>query len=115
MLHIKLSTLKSRLQHSAEFDTEIKEFITAIEEGLETKLNLVDLTDYDCDLKLIFVQTGGSEGLFLENLKVLKEPYYILTNGGNNSLAASLEILTYLNQKQQARRNPSWKFILYCE
>ncbi len=101
MLHIKLSTLKSRLQHSAEFDTEIKEFITAIEEGLETKLNLVDLTDYDCDLKLIFVQTGGSEGLFLENLKVLKEPYYILTNGGNNSLAASLEILTYLNQNNK--------------
>ena len=98
MLNIKLATFKSRLRHSKEFDKEIKSFIENIENEIGTTLELSELSDYDCDLKLIFIQTGGSEGLFLENIDVLQEPYYLLTNGGNNSLAASLEILTYLNQ-----------------
>lgn len=51
---------------------------------------------YDSDLPLILIQSGGSEGLFLENIKKLKPPFYLLTYGHNNSLAASLEILSYL-------------------
>jgi hypothetical protein len=51
---------------------------------------------YNCDLSLILIQSGGSEGLFLENLPKLKGPFYLLTYGNNNSLAASLEILSYL-------------------
>ena len=51
---------------------------------------------YDADLSLVLIQSGGSEGLFLENLSKLKEPFYLLTYGHNNSLAASLEILSYL-------------------
>lgn len=51
---------------------------------------------YDCDLSLILIQSGGSEGLFLENFSKLKPPFYLLTYGHNNSLAASLEILSYL-------------------
>lgn len=51
---------------------------------------------YDCDLSLILIQSGGSEGLFLENFSKLKGPFYLLTYGNNNSLAASLEILSYL-------------------
>ena len=98
MLNIKLATFKSRLQHSLEFDNEIKSFIENIAKEIEAPLEMSELSDYDCDLKLIFIQTGGSEGLFLENIDILQEPYYLLTNGGNNSLAASLEILTYLNQ-----------------
>lgn len=97
MLNIKLATFKSLLQHSLEFEDEVKDFIESIEREIGVGLNLSELSDYDCDLKLIFIQTGGSEGLFLKNIDILKEPYYLLTNGGNNSLAASLEILSYLN------------------
>ncbi len=56
---------------------------------------------YDADLSLILVQSGGSEGYFLEMEKDLKEPYYLLTYGSNNSLAASMEILTYLKNKDK--------------
>lgn len=98
MYYIKLATFKSRLKHSLDFDDEVKEFLTNIEQEIGTTLELSKLSDYDCDLKLIFIQTGGSEGLFLQNIDILQEPYYLLTNGGNNSLAASLEILSYLNQ-----------------
>jgi len=71
-------------------------FIAEIEEKLGCKLTMSDIDDYDCDLKLIFIQSGGSENLFLQNVDKLKEPYYLLTNGSNNSLAASLEIMTYI-------------------
>lgn len=50
----------------------------------------------DCDLPVILVQSGGSENLFLKAFGDLKEPYYLLTYGANNSLAASLEIMAFL-------------------
>lgn len=48
-------------------------------------------------LTLIMVETGGSENLFKELSKTYKGPYYLLTKGENNSLAASLEILRYIH------------------
>ena len=63
----------------------------------DIEFNIVELDKlYDCDLPLILIQSGGSEGLFLENFKDLKPPFYLLAYGHNNSLAASLEILSYL-------------------
>ena len=55
-----------------------------------------ELNKDDGSLSLIFIQSGGSEGKFLKIYDQLKEPYYLLTLGSNNSLAASMEILTYL-------------------
>ena len=94
---IKLSSFKSLLHNYEEFDIETKSFISEVEKKINSKIELSEIDDYDCDLKLIFISSGGSEGLFLKNFDKLKEPYYFLTNGANNSLAASLEILTYLN------------------
>ena len=53
---------------------------------------------YDnADLSLILVQTGGSENYFLRDLHLLKPPFLLLTYGFSNSLAAAIEILTYIN------------------
>lgn len=52
----------------------------------------------DADLSLVLVQSGGSENLFLQAFGKLKEPYYLLTYGTNNSLAASLEIMAFLKR-----------------
>ncbi|MCR4561601.1 MAG: hypothetical protein K5694_00120 [Bacilli bacterium] len=52
---------------------------------------------YEADLSLVLVQSGGSESFFLEVKDRLKDPVYLLTFGNNNSLAASLEILTYIH------------------
>lgn len=94
---IKLSSFKSSLHNYDEFDVGTKKFISEIENNINDKIIFSSLDDYDCDLKLIFISSGGSEGLFLNEFDKLKEPYYFLTSGNNNSLAASLEILTYLN------------------
>ena len=100
-MNIKLSTFKSLLHKGEAFSASNREFLESVEMGLNDKLVLADLDDYDCDLKLIFIESGGSEGLFLQNYDKLKEPYYLLTSGNNNSLAASLEILTYLNNNNK--------------
>lgn len=96
-MKIKISAFHSALKHSPDSDGEIRRFLQEIEEASGCALEFAPLEDYDCDVKLLFVQTGGSEGLFLKNSDKLQEPYYILTNGANNSLAASMEILTYIN------------------
>ena len=53
--------------------------------------------------ELIYVRTGGTEGLFKEifckdgGKPVIPEPVRLLTSGKSNSLAASMEILSLLN------------------
>ena len=95
-MNIKISGLRSGLNYNDMLNPITGGFIAEIEEKLGCKLTMSDIDDYDCDLKLIFIQSGGSENLFLQNVDKLKEPYYLLTNGSNNSLAASLEIMTYI-------------------
>lgn len=56
--------------------------------------------DFSSDaIPLIYVQTGGSENQFLELLDQLPRPITLLTSGIMNSLAASIEILTYSQQQ----------------
>ncbi|MBQ6654478.1 MAG: hypothetical protein IJM79_03025 [Erysipelotrichaceae bacterium] len=52
----------------------------------------------DHDLLLTFVGGGGVEGRFKAVVDQLPEPVFLLTTGLNNSLAASMEILSYLKQ-----------------
>jgi L-fucose isomerase-like protein len=63
-----------------------------------------DFSDFGtCPLNLIYIRTGGAEGIFQTLLPgILKAgtgKIYLLTSGKNNSLAASLEILSYLQQQ----------------
>jgi len=57
----------------------------------------------EAELNIIYVRTGGAEGIFEELLPKLLETgvsyFTLLTSGTSNSLAASLEILSYLRQK----------------
>ena len=54
-------------------------------------------------LNLIYVRTGGAEGIFKSLLPEIRVKYqgpiYLLTSGKSNSLAASMEILSYLRQR----------------
>lgn len=54
-------------------------------------------------LDIIYVRTGGAEGIFKSLLPEMLargiSRYYLLTSGKSNSLAASLEILSYLGQQ----------------
>jgi L-fucose isomerase-like protein len=79
-----------------------REFLGGL--GIEYLFRGSDYADYGSHpLSLIYVRTGGTEGIFLRLLPMLMEksrqPFYLLTSGKSNSLAASMEILSYLRQK----------------
>ena len=52
----------------------------------------------DAAFDIVFVESGGSESEFVKIFNQLEDPVIILSNGKNNSLPASLEIKTYINQ-----------------
>ncbi len=56
------------------------------------------------DDQVVFVMTGGTEGIFLEKVQAgeidITKPIYLVASGQSNSLAASMEILAYINQHQ---------------
>ena len=68
------------------------------------ELRGADYSDFGTHaLDLIYVRTGGAEGIFKQLLPDLLvrgvKRFLLLTSGQSNSLAASLEILSYLQQQ----------------
>lgn len=101
MSTIAIYTLTSALHDEAAVSTVTREFLGSL--GIEYDFLGADFSDYGSRaLNLIYVRTGGTEGIFLRLLPELlaksKRPFYLLTSGKSNSLAASMEILSYLQQ-----------------
>ena len=98
---ISIFTLTSPLHDKSALDAATKEFLDSL--GFEYSLKGEEYEDYGTDLSLIYVRTGGTEGLFKELLPTLqgysRQPILLLTSGKSNSLAASMEILSYLRQQ----------------
>ncbi len=95
-------TLTSQLHDEAAVDAATQEFLGSL--GIEYDFMGYDFKTYGGhDLELIYVRTGGTEGIFKQELprllKFSKQPFYLLTSGKSNSLAASMEILSYLRQQ----------------
>ena len=100
-MNIGLYTLTSPLHDENAVNAASAEFIGQIENSLGAKFKFCgpDFTSYGShDLDVIYVRTGGTEGIFEELFPRLKGNIILLTSGKSNSLAASLEILSYLSQ-----------------
>ena len=96
-MKVNVFPLVSSLHSQDKINENTKNLLGELMSASDVEFNVTSLDDlYEGDLALILIQSGGSEGLFLENFSKLKAPYYLLTYGNNNSLAASLEILSYL-------------------
>lgn len=94
-------TLTSELHDEQAVNAVTKEFLGGLGISYEMKGN--DYADYGSSpLSLIYVRTGGTEGIFRRLLPMLQQkssrPFYLLTSDKSNSLAASMEILSYLRQ-----------------
>lgn len=102
MNNISIYTLTSELHDAQAVNAATQEFLNSLQVEFNFKEN--DYTDYgQAPLSLIYVRTGGTEGIFRRLLPQLqqqtKAPIYLLTSGKSNSLAASCEILSYLRQQ----------------
>ena len=98
---IAIYTLTSELHDEKAVGTVTEAFLTSL--GIAYELKGGDYSDYGSHgLNLIYVRTGGTEGIFRRLLPELQakscRPFYLLTSGKSNSLAASMEILSYLRQ-----------------
>ncbi len=98
---VSIYTLTSPLHDKASVDASTREFLDSL--NVDYTLKGDDFDDYGSGPSLIFVRTGGTEGLFKALLPSLREAsstgFHLLTSGRNNSLAASMEILSYLRQQ----------------
>jgi hypothetical protein len=101
-MRINIYPIVSGLHKEERINDETSKMISEIESISDFTFELTNKERlYDTEVSLILVQSGGSEGYFLEVEKELKPPYYLLTYGSNNSLAASMEILSYLKNKNE--------------
>ena len=103
-MHIAIYTLTSELHDEQAVNTVTQEFLNSL--SVDYDFRGSDYSDYgQHPLDLIYVRTGGTEGLFKRLLPQLltqsHRPFYLLTSGKSNSLAASMEILSFLRQHNQ--------------
>lgn len=100
-MKIHVYPIQSDLHDAERVSEASKKLLSAMSEETGWDIAITELPElYDADLSLILIQTGGSEGKFLKMSDSFKPPIYLLTYGENNSLAASLEILSYLKQRK---------------
>ena len=100
-MDINVYTLTSELHDENAVGAMTHEFLNSLQIDYTLKGN--DYADYGSEaLSVIYVRTGGTEGIFRRLLPQLREqsqaPFYLLTSGKSNSLAASMEILSFLQQ-----------------
>ncbi len=100
---IAIYTLTSPLHNEEAVAAATREFLDSLH--IDYVFRGADYSDYGQHaLDLIYVRTGGTEGGFLQLLPELlrrsgseqRPTFRLLTSGKSNSLAASMEILSYL-------------------
>lgn len=97
---IAIFTITSALHDETAINEATSQFLGTLNFSYDFKGS--DFSTYgEADLNLIYVRTGGTEAVFRKIQPMLMEkssrPFYLLTSGKSNSLAASMEILSYLN------------------
>lgn len=100
-MSIAVYTITSPLHDKQSIETYTKEFLSRLKFDFDYKGE--DFSTWgQADLDLIFVRTGGTENLFRQRyMDVLqaRKSVYLLASSNSNSLAASMEILSWLRQR----------------
>jgi len=100
-MKIALVSIVSEIHAQERIDETLKNEYQFLRENFEVEeisADEIPYTDFsEYDLTINFIKSGGSEGVFAENVDYLPQPAYLLATELNNSLAAALEILSFLN------------------
>lgn len=86
-----------------DLDHDATGFLKELERSLGGEIRLRGANEsVDTPYRFIYIASGGSENQFKTNFERLADrPCYLITRGAGNSLAAALEILTYIQQKNR--------------
>ena len=100
-MDIAIYTLTSDLHDEESVKKATEEFLSTLTADFDFCGNQYESYG-SASLSLIYVRTGGTEGIFKriyqELMAKTSAPFYLLTSGKSNSLAASMEILSFLRQ-----------------
>ena len=98
-MKINLIRYSNSLDPNASYLKDSEQFLEDINNELfEDDLELVEGVE-DPVYSIVFIETGGSEMHFINDVDKLKKPVILLSNCKNNSLPACFEIKTYLDNK----------------
>ena len=99
---INLITFASILHKQASVRSSHEVILTELEKYFT--VNFIDYKDIDKlspdDFSIIFIATGGVERLVIQHFESLPRPAILLADGMQNSLAAALEISSWLRGHQ---------------
>ncbi len=100
-MSIAIYHLTSTLHQEEQVEQSTREFLSSLHQ--EFVLCGDDYSSYGShSLDLIYVRTGGTEGIFRSLqpslVQSVDDTFYLLTSGKSNSLAAAMEILSFLLQ-----------------
>ncbi len=99
---MRLYTLTSDLHGELAKSAHNEQFIKDIEAAIGTTFDYreADFSDFGAIGDIIYVRTGGTEGIFRQLFEGHEGARVrLLTSGQSNSLAASMEIVSWLNQQ----------------
>lgn len=94
-MDINVIRLKTILDGKEEILEDNQNFLDEINNELINDDLFLKEDVKDSPISVVFVETGGCERRFLPYFEKLSSPIILLSNGKNNSLAASFEIKTY--------------------
>ena len=98
---INLITFASYLHKQASVRNSHEAVLTELEKYFT--LNFVDYKDMGSlskkDFSIVFIATGGVERLIIQHFESLPRPTILLADGMQNSLAAALEVSTWLRRR----------------
>lgn len=101
-MKVSVYTLTSAIADPKIIERNSKEFLDEIAKAASCEFDIKgeDFSDYnEADMPVVFIRTGGTEGKFKKVFEHLKGDICLLTSGMSNSLAASMEILSFLRQQ----------------
>ena len=104
IMKITIYTLTSAIHDPKVIERSTKEFLDGISQAADCEFDIKgeDFSDYDeAEMPVIFVRTGGTEGKFKKVFSQIKGYVRLLTSGMSNSLAASMEILSFLRKNDR--------------
>ena len=99
-MKINLIRYANSMDPNAQYLKDSEQFLEDINNELfEDDLELVEGVNNPV-YSIIFIETGGSEQKFVQDIDKIKQPIILLSDCKNNSLPACFEIKTYLESKE---------------
>ena len=97
---VKYLYLQSVLHPSGPLLEKVDNLLKSITNKLDCNFISVKKEELSSEpFSLVYVATGGTAGLLGDSLSSLKSPIILVTSGSDNSLSASMEMLTFIKQQ----------------